>query len=83
MLKIEKGIPVSPIKHNVANNSYNTTFAQMDVGDSFEVKGDGRKVASRLSVASAQFRKSRFCDHPDCKFTVRNLGKSARVWRVA
>jgi hypothetical protein len=72
MYKIEKNIPVG----------YETKpaypFEKMNVGDSFFVKGDKKKINS-VGVAVSGYKKKT----PGVNFTCRASNDGIRVWRIA
>lgn len=70
--KIEKGIPV-PAKGTGRASMY--PWDDMEIGDSFFVKG---KKSSALSATTKRIAKTR-----GFKFTVRQLEGGVRVWRIA
>lgn len=73
MYKIEKGIPVGVVS---TKNKY--PFDQMEVGDSFYVKGDQKKKVA-VGVAVTYYKKF----HANKKFTCRTSSEGIRVWRTA
>lgn len=72
MYKIEKNIPVG-----MTNERSVYPFSIMEVGDSFFVKGDKKKVTA-VSVAINYYKKS----HKNTNFTLRSTAEGARVWRI-
>ncbi len=78
--KIEKNVPIVTKVNNLARPKY--PFEEMVVGDSFKVSRFGkakRKIASRLGSAARDFVAK---NHPDWKFSVRQVEDGVRVWRV-
>lgn len=76
--KISKGIPIPPIEstpHMYGNVRRKYPFAEMKVGDSFEVK-----IASHnLSAAARSFARR---NNLHWKFTVRQFMFYSRIWRI-
>ena len=71
-VKIDKGIPVPPRGNN---RSTKYPYQQLEIGDSFYVKG---KTAAKFSASAyTQARKH------GIKLTVRNEKDGVRVWRTA
>ena len=74
MYKIEKNIPVAKLK--TSKPKY--PFAEMEVGDSFFVKGNDKKKQS-VAVAVHYYKVS----NQDKKFCTRTNEEGIRVWRTA
>jgi hypothetical protein len=71
-IKVEKGIPI-PARGSNRGSTY--PYKQLEVGDSFYVKG---KTAAKFSASAYnQARKA------GIKVTVRNEKDGVRVWRTA
>ena len=72
MIKIEKNIPISKMKAGGRHPKY--PFADMVVGDSFEVGGKStRQFAGSVNSASKR------CGF---KFVTRTTESGVRVWRI-
>ena len=73
--KIEKGIPV---KKKGTNAIY--PFREMEVGDSCIIGEYSRKLMSKYSNATRNWKNK--CGHPSWCCAVRKEGENIRVWRT-
>lgn len=73
MYKIEKNVPIAKL----ASKKPKYPFEQMEVNDSFFVKGDKKKKAA-VCVAIYYYKK----ENPDVKFCTRTNDEGIRVWRT-
>jgi hypothetical protein len=79
MVKIDKSIPIPQAKYDrIVRYPVATKwpFAEMEVGDSFQVSADERQTVMSTITYYRKF-------HTDVKFTVRKYGKAYRCWRTA
>lgn len=75
IIKIEKGIPLAKKKNNLPRHQTKYPFAKMKIGDSFLApKGTTRNAMA----AAAKYHGLKL----GYTFTVRQVGKSFRCWRV-
>jgi len=72
MYKIEKNIPVGQI------NTSGYPFSKMEIGDSFFVKGDKKKI-NAVTVSTSTYKKKNVGKN----FTSRTNEEGIRVWRTA
>jgi len=72
MYKIEKNIPIGQIHLN------GYPFAKMEIGDSFFVKGDKKKI-NAVTVSTSTYKKK----NAGTNFTCRTNEDGVRVWRIA
>lgn len=80
-IPLEQNIPLPPrAKARNSGRDAKYPFSYMRVGDSFAVKKEGAKTASRLNTCARAFAKRNGNGH---KFAVRTLGEQVRVWRTA
>ena len=73
-IKIEKNIPIPLKRTNGKGVAY--PFGELDIGDSFFVKGDDLVIRKVRGVAATQNRRG------DKNYTVRQVGGGCRVWRI-
>lgn len=76
-MNVEKGISIPPSRfgrHRRGQCKY--PFAQMDVGDSFQV---GIHLGNSAKVCAANWRRR----NPGWNFVSRSDGRNVRIWRVA
>ncbi|NCV58419.1 MAG: hypothetical protein EBW47_06440 [Betaproteobacteria bacterium] len=71
-MKIEKNVPM-PQPKNVEVYPYN----EMDVGDSFMVKGESKYLLATVCNRNGKYRKKL-----GMRFTAKKMGNGVRVWRV-
>jgi len=85
---IQSGIPVPERGRNFTGRPAIYPFAQMRVGDSFEVRlsdytGKRKTINAMQNVLSNCARKYALDHRPGAKFVTRQIGGAAvRVWRV-
>ena len=72
MYKIEKNIPIGVV------NQTKYPFSKMEVGDSFFVKGDKKKITA-VTVAATTYKKNT----EGTNFISRRNESGVRVWRTA
>jgi len=72
MIEIETGIPIPEDNRGKKNRKY--PFCDMQIGDSFSMKGQTRVVA-----AASKYKR----EHPGWNYTTRSDGTACRVWRIA
>lgn len=73
MIKIQKGIPIPA---TTAGRPGKYPFAEMDIGDSFELKD----VPKNTVLNAARNWASR--NNKKAKFTIRHENKTTRIWRI-
>jgi hypothetical protein len=87
---VERGIPLPPRSYTFAGREAKYPFAQMEIGDSFEVPISTYRskrhvttalVAATLNNCARGYAKTH---KPYAKFATRKIGESSvRVWRTA
>jgi hypothetical protein len=75
-IKIEKNIPIPEKNTGLGHRIYR--WETMEIGDSFQLEGEYKKVYHRLFSQASKYRKA----NPDFNFTIRETEKGGRIWRV-
>ena len=81
MYKIEKNVP---IYNKRARRARKYPFSNMEVGDSFVIRGNKTKKGYKEVVAKVRSSLKYYqSNNPDQKFTIRQTPEGVRTWRIA